>query len=296
MAGKDFKPMSDLAAKVIEIQKRAKQKAKREPKALPPQMALDLWPDSVRGVPNAVLRGSLFTVSQQRSVFKKRTLLAAVEGIEVRYMGVRLNQTDLDVWEMLLHLARMQPLGNKVEFSAHAFLKAIGRGTGRTQHEQLKEEIARLRSGTVEITWTKEQKTFLGGLLEKAYRDEEKQRYVVVFDDKMLGLYENGYSHIDWSQRQALGSNNLAKWLHGFYATHAAPFSYKVETLKTLCGSANGSLRDFRRSLKIALDELLSIGAIQSWRIDDNDLVTVERVPSLAQQRHIRNTENRHGI
>lgn len=262
-------------------------KARKAPALPTPQMSLELWPEAVRGVPNAVLRGSLFTVTKTREVFKKRELLAAVEGIEVRFMGIRFNQTDLDVWEMLLHLARMQPLGNKVEFTANSFLKALGRHTGDTQHEQLKEEISRLIGGVVEVTWTKEKKTFGGALVTSFYRDEETQRYVVVFDKKMLALYEGGYSHIDWEQRAALGSNNLAKWLHGFYATHAEPFPYKVETLKKLCGSTTKALWEFRRMLKKALDELVAVGAIKGWEISWDDLVRIENVPTLSQLNHL---------
>jgi len=54
-----------------------------KPATKPRQLSLELWPDAVRGVPNAVLRGSLFSVSKQRSTAKKRELLAAVEGIEI---------------------------------------------------------------------------------------------------------------------------------------------------------------------------------------------------------------------
>lgn len=286
MAKTDFKPLSDALAKLTANRKIvAKTPKAKQPT---PQMSLELWPDSVRGVPNAVLRGSLFTVSQRRSTAKRRELLAAVDGIEVRFKGERFNQTDLDVWEMLLHLARQQPLGDRVEFSAHAFLKELGRGTSGKHHEELKEEFARLLGGVVEITWTKEAKTFIGHLVEKAYRDEATQRYVVVFDSKMLSLYEGGYSHIDWQQRQALGKNNLAKWLHGFYASHAAPFPYKVETIKALCGSTNGVLRDFRRSLKAALAELVEIGAITSWEVDKSDLVSVVKMPTISQQKYLK--------
>jgi hypothetical protein len=288
MAKSNFKPLSDALAK-LNANRKATTKAPKA-KQPSPQMSLELWPDSVRGVPNAVLRGSLFTVSQRRSTFNKRELLAAVEGIEVRFKGQRFNQTDLDVWEMLLHLARLQPLDNRVEFTAHAFLKEMGRGIGKFQHEQLKEEIMRLVTGGVEITWTKENKTFGGTLVSEFYRDEETQRYVVVFSKKMLELYEGGYSHIDWTQRKALGNNNLAKWLHGFYATHAVPFPYKVETIMTLCGSTTKELYKFRQTLKAALIGLVEVGALMSWEIDKNDLITISKTPSLAQQRHIKRT------
>lgn len=262
--------------------------ASRKPAIEPTkQLSLELWPNTVRGVPNAVLRGSLFTVSKQRSTAKKRELLAAVSGIEIRFKGERFNQTDLDLWEMLLHLARLQPLGNQVEFTAYALLKELGRGISGRDHEELKEDIARLLGGVVEITWTDKGKSFIGHLVEKAYRDEATQRYVVVFDQKMLGLYEGGYSFIDWERRKALKGNSLAKWLQGFYASHAQPYSYKVETLKNLCGSTIGRLPDFRRLLRSALDELVAVGSIKDWAIDD-DLVVVTTKASRSQAKHIR--------
>lgn len=255
-------------------------------KVKPTQMSLELWPDTVRAVPNAVLRGSLFTVSKQRATAKKRALLAAVDGIEIRFKGERFNQVDLDLWEMLLHLARLQPLGNQVQFTAHSLLKELGRGIGGKDHDDLKEDIARLLGGVVEITWTDTGKTFLGHLVEKAYRDEATQRYVVLFDEKMLSLYEGGYSYIDWERRKALKGNSLAKWLQGFYASHAAPYPYKVETIKNLCGSTVGRLTDFRRLLKSALDELIDVGSIKSWNIKD-DLIHVVTVTTKSQARHL---------
>lgn len=252
------------------------------------QLNLELWPDAVRGVPNAVLRGALFGVANSRKTHKKRTLIAAVEGYEIRFKGETFNQTDLDVWEMLLHLARLQPLGTKVEFSAHALLKELGRGIGKTQHEQLKEELARLGSGWTEITWTKEKKTFAGNLISSFFRDEETGRYVLKFNNDMAQLYGVGHTLIDWSERQALGKNSLAKWLHGFYSSHAKPFPYKVETIYGLCGSTAARLVDFRVKLRAALDHLVDVGAIKSWSIDPKtDLVEVVNVPSQAQLKHL---------
>jgi len=277
--------ISPLVALDKLAQRRRPVPKKRTPDA--PQMSLDLWPDAVRGVPNAVLRGALFSVSQRRAVLN-RDLVASVEGIDIRFKGERFNQTDLDLWEALLHLARLQPLGNRVDFTAHALLKALGRNTGKTQHQQLHEELVRLRAGTAEITWTKEKKTFVGGMLANFFRDDATGRYVAVLDPKMLTLYETGYSQVDWGKRQQLGANNLAKWLHGFYSSHAEPFPYRVETIRDLCGSTTKALREFRRSLRKALDELVAIDAIKSWNINEQDLVFVVKVPTLSQQKHLR--------
>lgn len=259
---------------------------KKKEKALEPQLKLELWPEATRGIPNAILRGALFGIGRERKVHKKRTLVASVEGYEIRFKGETFNQTDLDVLESMLHLAMPHPLGKKVEFSVHTFLQNLGRKTSGEQHEQFKEQISRLIGGVVEITDIKAGVTFMSTLVQKAYRDEKTGRYVVIFDKDMLALYESGYTLIDWQQRMALGQSNLAKWLHGFYASHASPFDYKVETLLHLSGSTT-THKAFKVALKKALAELVTVGAIQSWDIND-DLVHIERIPTASQSKHLR--------
>lgn len=252
------------------------------------QISLPLWPEEVRGVPNAVLRGAMFTVSKEREVLKELTPIASVDGIEIRYMGQRLNQVDLDLWEMLLHLQRLQPLGNRVEFTAHSMLKALGRGTSGADHEALNNGLARLIGSATEIKWVKERKAFAGALVSSFFRDDETGRYVVKFNQDMATLYGQGHTYIDWEQRQSLGQNSLAKWLHGFYTSHAAPFPYKVETLQKLCGSTVERLGDFRKLLRAALKKLVDIGAISDWEIDpETDLVAVNKKPSPTQRKHL---------
>jgi hypothetical protein len=249
------------------------------------QLALPFWPEEVRSIPNAVLRGALFGVANIRETHSKRTVIATLEGIEIRFLGTRPNQTDLDVWETLLHAQRLQPLGSRVEFTAHALLKELGRQTGQTQHEQLKEEIARLAAGLLEVTWTKERKTFAGTLISSFFRDEDTGRYVVSFNQDFATLYGHGATYVDRDQRAALGRDNLAKWLHGFFASHANPFPYKVATLKSLCGSKQEE-KSFKQQLKKALARLVEIGVIRSWEID-YDLVTVKKVPTSSQERFL---------
>lgn len=266
-------------------------KAKKEQSVKAKQLSLELWPEAVRGVPNAVLRGALFRVSSEREYHKERTLIATTTEHEIRFMGTTFNQTDLDVWETLLHLARLQPLGTQVEFTAHSLLKELGRGTGKSQHEQLKEELMRLIAGAVEITWVKEKKAFAGALVSGYFRDDETGRYVVKFNTDMTKLYGMGSTYIDWEQRKALGRNNLAKWLHGNYASNAVVLDYKVETIRNLSGSTS-ELRRFRQTLRAALDQLVEIGAIKSWSIDPKtDLVRVDKVPSKAQRKHLVNSK-----
>jgi len=86
---------------------------------------------------------------------------------------------------------------------------------------------------------------------------------------------------VDWEQRQSLRSP-LAKYLHRFYSSHVSPFPYKVETIRTLTGSAVESLNKFRQLLRNALEALVEIEFLDAFYIDSDDLVHVVRTPRAA--------------
>jgi hypothetical protein len=257
-----------------------------EKKATPvPQMTLDLWPNAARGVPNAILRSALFSVMKERPAIT-REVLASVENVKITFTGIRLNQKDLDYFEQLLHLQRMQPLGTPVYFKASALLKAMGLSTGKYQYDELKDVIARLGANKTEVT-IDGRNVFGRSLIEKFDRDEETQEYLVLLSPLLLEMFDMGYTQIDWDQRNSLGKNMLAKALHGLYSTHAAPYPVKVDTIRKLTGSSTKDLSKFRQQLREALKLLVDAGAIVSWEIDKRDLVHVEKVPTASQQRHL---------
>jgi hypothetical protein len=263
------------------------ERKKTQPRRVEPLATLPSWPAGMRGTPNACLRSALFAGVQgnERIAYKKRTLLAAVEGIEVRYLGVQLNQSDLDVWMQIVHLSRMQLPGFSVTFSAHALLMALGRSTGKSQHEWLKESMARLGGAFVEITYHGRQTFGEKGFL-RYHRDELTQRYVVELTESMLRLFEDGYTHIEFEQRQQLRKHPLALWLHGFLSSHAAPYPLKLQTLYQLSGSSTQNPRDFKLRMRKALQALVTIGAIERFEIDE-DVVKVKKQPTPTQKRHL---------
>ena len=250
---------------------------------------LPLWPDPVRGVPNPLMRSALFAAVQgkQRRAMQ-RELLEVQQGTEIRFTGIQLDQSDLDVWEQALHLARLQPLGTRCHFVAHSFLKSLGRRTGKSDHEWLKDSIARLAACCVEVKYGRF--TYGGSLLE-FYRDDETGRYYLEINPKMKAIYDAGYTLTDWEERAELRGKPLALWLHGYFATHADPFPVKIETLHRLSGSMNKDKYGFKRDMKTALENLQSVGAIEGYVIE-GELVSVERKPTPSQQRHLKATKN----
>ena len=151
--------------------------AEEEPRRRAKVIQLPLWPETKRGAINAVLRSALFAAIQGKGrVALDREIVAAQHGIEIRFTGWQLSQSDLDVWEQALHLARTQDLGTRCQFTERGFLKALGRQPGGQNVEWLKSAIARLAGAVVELT--QDGQTYGGTLLE-FYRDEATGRTVL---------------------------------------------------------------------------------------------------------------------
>lgn len=244
---------------------------------------LPLWPEPTRGTPNSFLRSALFAAIQGKGRRQmKKELLGAQKGYAVRFTGTQLDQSDLDVWEHAIHLARSHPLGNVCCFRANAFLKAIGRSNGKQNYEWLNDSITRLVACAVEVR--NGGKVFTGSLLSSCARDEETGIYKLRLDPDTVKLYGPcDWTLIEWKQREALKGKPLALWLHGYYASHKEPYPVKVETLRELSGSATKAKKHFTAALKRAFKDLEGVAAIKASF--QGDLVTVEKSPRLSSLR-----------
>ncbi len=243
---------------------------------------LPAWPEVRRASPNELVRSALFNVRNRnvkRRDFKDEPL-AVFGDATITYRGEELRQDDLDVWLQLLHLARQQPLGEWVEFSAYEMFKALGWPHGGASYRRLRTCINRMTATLIQITSKRLGRTIGVSLVRMfEYQDEAGRnlaRWRVWIEKPMHSLFaEPYYTLLEWDQRKALGP--LAKWLHGFYASHADPYPLKVATVQAVCGSETGRARDFKKKLVFALDELRAVGFLKCWRIEKG-LVYVERV------------------
>jgi TrfA protein len=253
-----------------------------EPKLLAKIYQLPLWPEPLRGMPNPTLRSALFSAVQSKDRrFINYELIAAVAGVEIRFLGKQLNQEDLEVCAQVFHLARLHPLGDTCHTSAHGLLKSLGLSTGRTNHRQLHASLIRLQQ-PFEIKAGRY--SYSGSLIMEGAKDDLTRHYVIKVNPKLAPLFHNGWTGLDAQQRRKLRGKPLALWLHAFYASHAKPYAYKVETLRDLSGSRTANLKHFRQSLRRALDELQATGTIASWEIDSDDLVYVHKGSSIVQR------------
>ena len=274
----------DLTARIQQIAERAQHHPRAPaPKPTPkpaPVVRLPLWPAELRTCPSCVLRSALFGVVQRgRRKALEGEILATWEGVIIRYTGWRLDQADLDVWLAALHLAREHHLGVRVPVTLNAMLRTIGRPTAGSSHEWLKGAIRRLTACAVEIT--RQRRTYWGSLIEKGCRDEETGEFVIVLNPELAVLFEDDdYTRLGWEIRRGLGMD-LAKWLHGYIASHRAttqnPHRIGLERLQALCGSDYERLRDFRDDVRKAMAQLQAAGVVTVWRITPGDALEVVR-------------------
>lgn len=270
-----------LVEKVENIQANIKNRQRKAVASSGP-IQLPLWSEKVRGLPNDLARSSLFRVGGKKEprLQFRRHQIATIEGVSISLTGEELRQDDLDCFLQCIHLARQAPLGDHIDVSGHSLLKALNWDTSKKGYVRLKTCIERLQEASITLEAEEGTRGYKGQLLRKiAWENTENQgaKWRIYFEREIIHLFgPTNYSLIEWEQRLAL--SHLSKWLHGFWLTHAQPFPYKVETLRTLCGTKIQQLSQFRRKLKEALEELTGAGFLESWRIDARtDLVHVVR-------------------
>jgi plasmid replication initiation protein len=208
-------------------------------------------------------------------------LIASTAGVRITATTEDLRQEESDVFLMLVHLARMHPLGNQVEVTAHHLLKAMNWCTGSADYLRLRTCIKRLTEATIWVSFDGGRNGFSGRLVEKVeWADAgsgSRERWRIRLDPQILHLFgDTDFSLVDWQKRLQL--RTLAKWLHNYFASHREPLPISVGRLYELCGSSNKRLSGFRADLVSALDELRRVGFLTYYGIGDkNDLVVVRR-------------------
>ncbi len=248
------------------------------------------WPEQVRAVPNCFLRAALFgAIAKGARRFLKGARIAAPEGIEIHYTGERLDQGDLDVWASVLHVLRLQAMGEQCRVRSYSLLKLMGKTDTGKNRATLHERITRLRASAIEIKHGR--KVYIGGLIDDASKDEDTQEWVIVLSPRLRALFAaDQFTHVEWAVRRDLSGHQLAQWLHGFFASHAKPYPLKIETLHRLCGSEAVLISDFTKSLRKALGAVEAACEFHGQQFHYaivGDLVHVKKTGSRTQRKHL---------
>lgn len=214
---------------------------------------LPLWPDHIRGLPWPAIRSALFApVRPGARAALESVPIATVAGIDIVFTGLRLDQSDLDVYEQVLHLARLQKLGDVIEFTQRGFLKSIGRNCGKSDRTWLRKSLRRLSATNLTIEFQGE--NYNGSLIDNFRESETTGRYHVKLDRGLSRLFQAGWSANNPEIGRALGRHQLAKWLWRFGGGLHKPLTFRLERLAELSGSSYSRPRDYRARLIDAVD------------------------------------------
>ena len=275
---KSVPSLGDLHQRTNEIVERARKSEEERLKTGIVQ--LPLWRDDRHGAPNSFLRSALFAAIQSKDRCQlKEAVLGSQQGITIKYTGEQLNQEDLTIWLALVDLVKQHPLGTECSFTAHGILKHMNMDTSGQAHEKLRMSILRMTACV--LTVTNEKYTFSDRIIDRFIVDEETKHYKITVGRHTFKLFsENDWTAIEHQQRRSLSRKPLALALHGYYTSHEKPLPVSIEFLASITGSKNRQKAGFKRHLKAALEELVEIGSLKSYKVEE-DMVKVERVPKL---------------
>lgn len=248
------------------------------------QLTLPFWPPEFRSLPNEFARSALFNArnrSQKREDYKEKEIYVIGKG-KITYRGEELRQDDETVWLQLIQIARSQPMGETVRFTAYAFCKAVGWPIAGASYKRLRDCLTRMQATALKVT----SERLAGGgvslsmIPEFRWQDERTEtpltHYEVKLAQPLVALYgDQRFTRVEWEQRLAL-PDGIATWLHGYFASHRAPFPIKLEQIKAGAGLTTKQMKHLRTSVETALDELKRVKFLKSWKIT-GDLVSVER-------------------
>jgi hypothetical protein len=286
----DIRKIQEGMAKLkIEAEQRLLLKQQQDLKALQLKPFPD-WPDDRRGAPNAVVRSAIFGVVRRGR--RKRVVkmpVAAPGGWEVTLTGWRLDQYDCDIFLEVMHLARNSEPGGFVRFTVHGMLRRLGRTSdGQTNYTWLKQRLENLTETTIAFDNGK-QFGVMGALISSFRIDRATGEGVVRTNPEMRPLFED-VTHLNIEQRRTLGQNQLAKSLHAVLASHVRWMPMRVDTLMQRIGAEYERLRDFKRDIRTALDNLMARGWIRGYKFivsNGEELLEIDKVPTPSQIRAV---------
>lgn len=252
------------------------------------------WADDRRGVPNIVIRSSVFGVVRRgRRVRVNDLPIAAPEGWHLTVNGWRLDQSDLDVWLEVMHLARETKPGEIVRFTMYGMLKRLGlQGDGGDNRRWLQQRLKRLMQTT--LSYDGPQHDGGPGNFITSFRIHKGTGQAMVrTNPDIRPLFESALlKHLDVKQRRSLGHNQLAKALHAMLSSHVDWLPMKVETLMRRVGADYAQVRFFRRDLKVVLGNFKDRGWIESWHFE-GELLSIVLADAFMSPTQIRLIERR---
>ena len=258
------------------------QAEKRKTRTLSPGYVKVVAPTAT--VPMGMVRSALFSASisgpmvERKEVSAERDLL----GISITYSGPHLNQEHFKTWQAAIHLARLNDAMSGVVFtvSSSEMLRCMGKTyRDHKQRKILWDLLEDLRQASVSMSTNRSR--YVGSLVFSIARDKITGQLCIRLNPELAQLLSNEVMENDMMRMMELGRDQLAIWLHNYYASHLSPRPVLVKELQRMCGTTL-DLRRFRYRLKKCLGLLMGgiRPLITMFTIGADDLVRVEKTPT----------------
>lgn len=287
-AGKGTRVKGGRDASVEWVRQRASEALARRQsaqEAIVLQQVLPLWTDDHRGVPNPMIRSGLFgTKASRNRQFLKGETIASLSNFNIIYKGEELLQDDLSVWLALMNMAARQRIGDVIFFSGYELVKDLGWSLNSDSYNRCKESISRLKANELKIQVKAGESGYAGSLIREyawsALTPGGDRKWMVRFEPMIAELFhEDTVTFLAWEQRRQIGPRaTLALWLHSYFTSHRDPLPISVQKIHELCKSDEKELRFFKRRVKAALERLIEIEFLITYKID-GELVHVKKAP-----------------
>jgi hypothetical protein len=235
--------------------------------------------DSAVLFPNILLRSSLFSASKPGELLERHTL-GSPRNVSLEMTGPQLGYFDRRVFGACLeHYQAERPLAsNEAAHWISTTVWQLAEKIGAYNHKSpsaICESLKRLEAATLRIrvgdyefpVHQLIEVTFESFTVVDATEARVKGAGKILFRirDSMATLYGlNQWTAV--SNRSLHDHEGLAAWICAFYATHKEHFEYSVSHLYSLTG-AKGTLSDFRKRLRSALEKLQAADNAEEHRV-----------------------------
>lgn len=231
--------------------------------------------------PNSLARSSLFAVIAERDSAGKKVktfqgeLLISRKDAQIKYWGVQLDEQQATIWTRLVNEASKAGCSDFTIILSQ-FLADIGMGTGGKDFSFLKTAINELTFAMLTVETFDKRGTKKISVTRSLRLVDSFERFgdfscTVKIDPRWIQIFGGkvrDYGLIDWAIRKKIGPRQqLAKSLQRLLAASTNQTQYfQLAWLKARSGYG-GRARDFRTSLKGALNELKRVGIVENSEI-----------------------------
>ena len=233
----------------------------------------------MRAMPNLIARSSLFApIARGHRTMHNGTVLVSRKDAVLEYSGEQLDEADADIVLQLMYEALQAVPGQPVTINRAAFLRAMGRHTGKSDYMWLHRRMKALTVATLVIETKQangsakyrigDTKAFY--ILSGFDYDANVETYTYTLDQRWKVLFSNReFALIDWNKRLNIGrGQDMAKALQLLVATSSDPVQrYALDWLKAKM-QYGSPLRKFRVAIKAATDELERLQIISGARFE----------------------------